>query len=193
MFLGESMKFLGLEIGSWADWIGIVVTIITIVLTVRYYSKDNRRRLLIGFDIVPITHKKDNGEVAVKSETKYIFWAVNVSKVTDSVSFSSICYKPSFYNRLKEKLFSIEKRDYIPQPLEEFMKIGEPTKFETLGEREKTIGYEVRSQSIDNFALEKFKGTGKKVVLWITFTDILGKEYKRELIYTKKELRKLNT
>lgn len=183
---------MGLEIGSWADWIGIVVTIITIVLTVRYYSKDNRRKLLIGFDIVPITYKKDNGVVGMKSKKKYIFWAVNVSKVTDSVCFSSICYKPSLYNRLKEKLSSINERVYIPQPLEEFMKIGEPTQFETLGEREKTIGHEVREQTIDNFALEKFKKTGKKVVLWITFTDILGKEYKRELIYKKKELRMLN-
>lgn len=190
--MNENTIFMSLEIGSWADWIGIVVTIITIVLTVRYYSKDNRRRLMIGFDVVRITYKKDNGIVGMKSEKKYIFWAVNVSKVTDSVCFSSICYKPSFYNRLKEKLFSIKKRVYIPQPLEEFMKIGEPTQFETLGEREKTIGHEVRAQTIDNFASEKFKKTGKKVVLWITFTDILGKEYKRELIYKKKELRMLN-
>ncbi|WP_066025772.1 hypothetical protein [Enterococcus mundtii] len=176
----ESMKFLGLDFGSWADWIGIVVTIITIVLTVRYYSKDNRRRLLIGFDIVPITHQNDNGVTQLKSGTKYIIWAVNVSKLTDSVYYSSIRYKPSFYKRLKERAFSTQKSGYIPQPLEEFLKIGEPTKFETLGEREKTTRYEVRSQSIDNFALEKFKKTGKKVVLWITFTDILGKEYKIE-------------
>lgn len=188
----ENVKFLSLEIGSWADWVGIVVTIITIILTVRYYSKDNRRRLLIGFDIVPITHKKGNGVTSVKSSTKYIIWAVNVSKVTDSVSYSSIRYKPTLYIRLKERLFSIAKSGYIPQSLEEFIKIGEPTNFETLGEREKTTGYEVRSQSIDDFALARFKKTGKKVILWITFTDILGKEYKRELIYTKKEFRKLN-
>ncbi|MGO2082485.1 hypothetical protein [Vagococcus sp.] len=190
--MNENTIFMGLEIGSWADWIGIVVTIITIVLTVRYYGKDNRRRLLIGFDIVPITYKKDKGIIGVRSDTKYIIWAVNVSKVTDSVIYSSIRYKPSFYKRLKESLFSTQKSGYIPQPLEEFIKIGEPTKFETLGEREKTTGYEVRSQSINDFALERFEKTGKKVVLWITFTDILGKEYKRELIYTKKELKKFS-
>ncbi|MDT2864345.1 hypothetical protein [Vagococcus carniphilus] len=188
----ENTIVMGLEIGSWADWIGIVVTIITIVLTVRYYSKDNRRKLLIGFDIVPITHKEDNSVTYVKSSEKYIIWAVNVSKVNDSVSYSSIRYKPSFYKRIKESFFSAPKSGYMSQSLEEFIKIGEPTKFEILGEREKTSGYEVRAQSIDNFALERFRKNGKKVVLWITFTDILGKEYKRELIYTKEELKKMN-
>lgn len=42
-FLVESMKFLGLEIGSWADWIGIVVTFLTIFLTIRYYNNDNKK------------------------------------------------------------------------------------------------------------------------------------------------------
>lgn len=57
--------FWGLEIGSWAEWVGSIGTIITIWFTIRFYNKDRRVRFLINQSSGVV--EKENNKVVQKA------------------------------------------------------------------------------------------------------------------------------
>jgi len=91
------MKFLGIEVGSIADWFGGVVTSIGILLSLWWNYQNSRTKLYISFTDI---HFKINHNV--HSSGRFIFRIYNSSKRPVLIDQIGVCIKLINDNRTKK-------------------------------------------------------------------------------------------
>jgi hypothetical protein len=186
IFLEESIIFLGLEVGSWADWVGIVVTFLTIFLTIRYYNNDNKKQFKIV--LYPIFTKEIEKGITTfhASPVSLEFYAVNFSKAPDLVYFFTIRTKRNFFQKNIRKVpkinvdwdFSFGNRVPDYQPVEPRNK----TKIEH---------FEIHwfyDAALSAYYKTKNKKFMKKVFLEIVYVNVDGKEFSKPIVFTVENL-----
>lgn len=90
--------FLGLEIGSWAEWFGSAGTILTVWLSISFYGKDNRVRFLIRQTRNILKESKDG---SIKSSEGVTLYGFNDSSRTALLTFCGFYLQPCRMLRIR--------------------------------------------------------------------------------------------
>ncbi len=166
--------------GTIADWVGILVTALTIFLTVKYYLNDNRREFRIV--IYPLYTKKAKGITFNSAQPLfYEFYAVNFSKNPDSVYFYTIRPKRNILDKLFFKIPSAQLS--LSNPFEERL-----PEYQTLGPKERTKIEKVKAELLYDHLSSLFKRTKRskylrKMTLEIVYLNVEGKEFSRQIVF----------
>lgn len=166
--------------GSVADWVGILVTALTIFFTVKYYLNDNKREFRIV--LYPLYTEENNEMLIGYSEPVFFeFYAVNFSKNPDSVYFYTIRPK---YTILGKLFFKIQKNPLdLSNPFEE-----RRPEYQTLGSKERTKIEKVKVELLYDRLSYLYKRTKRnkylrKMTLEIVYQNVEGKEFSKQIIF----------
>ncbi|MCX4168238.1 hypothetical protein ORY94_09920 [Enterococcus casseliflavus] len=171
--------------GTLADWIGIVATVLTIFLTIRYYLNDNKRDFRIVF--YPIYYSESNGIQTFYSEpVSFEFYAVNFSKQTDAVYFYTIRNSGNYFKRkiLGISIYNINWDFNFGERRPEYQNV-EP-KHSTKKEVFKAHWFMDHALYVYNKS--KYKKFIKKIKLEIVYVNVEGKEFSKKIVITVDEL-----
>ncbi|ENZ5625708.1 hypothetical protein ACGWZA_000257 [Enterococcus hirae] len=167
--------------GTIADWIGILVTALTIFLTVKYYLNDNKREFRIV--LYPLYVEENNGiNIGYRKPVFFEFYAVNFSKNPDSVYFYTIRPK---HNILKKLFFKIPNDQLsLSNPFEE--RIPE---YQTLDSKEKTKIEKVKIELLYQYISSLYGRTKrnkylKEMTLEIVYLNVEGKEFSKPIVFS---------
>lgn len=179
------MKFLGLEIGSWADWIGIIVTFLTIFLTIRYYNNDNKKNFKVV--LYPIFTQEEDGIINVQQKPVSLeFYAVNFSKGPDLVYFFTIRTKRNFFQKYFRKVpdINIDWDFSLGNRVPDYQSV-EPRN------KTKTERFEIHwfyDAALWAYRKTKNKKFMEKVFLEIVYVNVDGKEFSKSVVFPVKEI-----
>lgn len=178
----ESMKFLELDVGSWADWIGIIVTF----LTIRYYNSDNKK--LFKLVLYPIfTKEVEKGITTFHSSPVSIeFYAVNFSKAPDLVYFFTIRTKRNLFQKYIRKVpkINVDWDWTFGNRVPEYQSVKPRNKT-------KTEHFDIQwfyDAAINTYNKTKKKKFMKKIFLEIVYLNVDGKEFSKSVVFTVKDL-----
>lgn len=171
--------------GTLADWVGIIATIGTILLTMRYYFNDNKKDFKIVF--YPLYSQKKEEITYYSSEIKrFEFYAVNFSKSVDLVYFYTIKTKANF---LVRKLSGI--------PIEHLnwniFSMDNKPNYQVVESRNYTKVEKFQAHWFFDHALMAYKKTRNKrflknVGLEIIYVNVEGKEFNKVIKFPVTEL-----
>lgn len=159
------------------------------ILTIRYYSNDNKRKFKIV--IYPLYSKKANGIFFGSTKPQfYEFYAVNFSKNPDSVYFYKILPKRSILDKVFYKIPN-EQLD-LSCPFEE----SRPD-YQTIGSKERTKIEKVSADLLYSHLSHLYMRTKnnkylKKMILEIVYVNVEGKEFSKQLIFSTEEICEYN-
>ncbi|EOB1354125.1 hypothetical protein ACIQTF_000165 [Enterococcus faecium] len=166
--------------GTVADWIGIVVTALTIFFTVKYYLNDNKREFRIV--LYPLYTKEEKGITFASAQPLfYEFYAVNFSKNPDSVYFYTIRPKRNILDKL---FFKIPKDQLsLASPFEE-----KSPEYQTLGSKERTKIEKIKVELLYAHLSYLYQRTNKnrylkKMILEIVYLNVEGKEFSKPIVF----------
>lgn len=171
--------------GTLADWVGIIATVLTIFLTIRYYLSDNKRDFRIVF--YPIFYSEENGIRSVQTvPVSFEFYAVNFSKQPDAVCFFTIRNKANYFSRkiLGIPIYNLGWDLDIGGRKPEYQNV-EP-KHSTKTEVFKAHWFMDHALYIYNKS--KHKKFIKKIKLEIVYVNVEGKEFSKKIVITVDEL-----
>lgn len=103
------MEFLGLDVGSWADWvsgIGSFVAIIFIYIQIKQSDQHQRENLYYNFKIA-IGQRRMVKSDGISSEYELIFWGTNDGHVSGSFKFIGFCTPDTFDYTNKEHISGV--------------------------------------------------------------------------------------
>lgn len=179
---GDLMDWYNPEyMGTLADWVGILVTALTIFLTIRYYTKDNKRSFKIVLYPVYWKDTKDGIRAFYSEPQAYEFYAVNFSKNTDAVYFFTIVSKASYLTRLIRGIPNAQ--------LDWDMSFGSRVpEYQNVEPRHSTKKENFESHWFFDHALSIYKETKrklgmKKVKISIVYVNVEGKEFSKTMVF----------
>lgn len=174
--------------GTVADWIGILATVLTIFLTIRYYMNDNRRSFKIVF--YPLNWKDSEHGVEIYSSQpqSFEFYAVNFSKNVDAVYFYTIVSKASWVSK---RIFGIPVKH-----LDWDFSFGQRVpQYQNIGPRKSTKKETFNSHWFYDHALDVYMDTKRKkcikhIKLAIVYVNVEGKKFSRTVVFHVEDLLK---
>lgn len=205
--------FLGLEIGSWAEWVGAFGTILTVWLSIRFYSKDNRMKFLVR-QTHHIVSKEENGSTALREGVTLS--GFNDSAQTALFAFNGFYLQPRRWLRVRlwflNGLISFQWTNRWLYELVELREKARPlgdinvksvffgNDFETVEGHNRTkdvkIPFEYLLSNIvnmlrqDKYNLKRLK-KGKKVIIVYVFQKHDGTEYHSRMVIGTETVKKI--
>ncbi|MER2175517.1 MAG: hypothetical protein ABS911_12635 [Carnobacterium sp.] len=171
--------------GTYAEWAGIIFTILTIIFTLRFYNKDNRIVFRVAVNKKNKQTKTDEG-IIYSADEIYIIQAINLSKMSETVYFDGIRYKYAFFEKLWIKMKN-NKIEYLQTTISVFFESGD--KFEYVGPRNSTKEQIFESHWIDDFVVNRFKKTNKPVTIEVVYANATGQEFTQDVLFSKKDIK----
>lgn len=169
--------------GPISDWFGLIATIITIVLTVRYYGKDNRK----DFKFLLYSERQERTDVegvtTVSANIDTIIQVFNDSSKPIYIRIEGIQLRENFWKRIYY-IFKPNKVKYIPfgpgNLLQAF--IGEKIKFERIGAHELGKKYRVDTKLLQDYLEMNFPNQNNPTYD-IRFREIGGKLKLKPIVF----------
>lgn len=101
-----------MDFGSLAEWVGIVATVLTIILTIRHYGKDNQKDIRFMVYQKNKQDKTEDGVVRVLSDTEIFVHVYNNSKMPIMVRIEGFRNRQNFIKQCYRDI--IGKQNLIP-------------------------------------------------------------------------------
>lgn len=101
-----------IDFGSLAEWVGIVATVLTIILTIRHYGKDNQKDIRFMVYQKNKQDKTEDGVVRVLNGTEIFIHVYNNSKMPIMVRIEGLRNKKGLLKRIYGDI--IGKQNLIP-------------------------------------------------------------------------------
>lgn len=205
--------FLGLEIGSWAEWVGAFGTMLTVWLSISFYGKDNRVRFLVRQTSHVLTKNK-NGSIA--SHEGVTLSGFNDSSQTALFAFSGFYLQPCrllrIWLRLLNGLIASRRMNRWLYKLVDLRGKARPlgdiniknllfgNDFETVEGRSRTTDVKIPLEYLlnnvvnmlrqDKYNLKRLK-KGKKVIIVYVFQKHDGTEYHSRMVIDAELVKKI--
>ncbi|WP_146161817.1 hypothetical protein [Trichococcus patagoniensis] len=158
--------------GNLADWVGIIATVLTIFLTLRHYSNDNR----IDFRIMCYSKnvsEKENGTTSIKGERELVVCGVNFSKSPQLFRFEGFEKKESVFD-LIGRMYSGEKKFVLPLDFEIIR--HEVVDYELVNQNEKSKDIFLSENYVNRYL--KINNIDIHEGFFVVYMHISGKRFK---------------
>ncbi|KAF3303770.1 hypothetical protein FPV24_01330 [Carnobacterium sp. PL24RED07] len=169
--------------GPISDWFGLIATLITIILTVRYYGKDNRKDFKFLMYSEQKETKADGGITYVSPLTNTIIQVFNDSNKPIYICIEGIQLREKMWKEVYYKFYPGEKK-YVPVGSINLINVflGEKIEFERIEAHELGKKYTYDTKELQEYLKLNFPEQGNPTYD-IRFREIGGKLKLKPIIF----------